>query len=207
MSEIIAHLIRHAVLHIAQEGVKEYSKWRAETQRRKEEAARMEEEAAIRRGIKKITAPTFDDGSTEAVVRNLYKNEGDIVKKGEKLMQVRTSKGHYETWYGPSCLEASGGGIIRVIAKHTGDTVTVGEILLFYTNAASIKENPGEAIITSLLKDVGEQVKPGDKVAIVRTTQGEKITQIATDELGIIKSIPKRVGDTVKQGDVMLYFK
>jgi 2-oxoglutarate dehydrogenase E2 component (dihydrolipoamide succinyltransferase) len=69
-----------------------------------------------------IRVPTLGESIVDATVATWLKHEGDLVKRGETLVELETDKVNVE-------VPAEQDGVLQEIVKQEGDTVAVGEVL------------------------------------------------------------------------------
>lgn len=154
-----------------------------------------------------ILMPRLSDTMTEGVIATWHKKIGDPVKKGELLAEVETDKATME-------LESYKEGTLLHIGAEKGSKLQVNDLL-------AIIGNPGEDI-SSLIKGNNPDVSPAKKeepkkdTTLPATSNQQPATDISkieeavlmprlsdTMEAGVIASWNKKVGDTVKKGDVL----
>ncbi|MEQ2527446.1 2-oxo acid dehydrogenase subunit E2 [Bacillaceae bacterium CLA-AA-H227] len=70
-----------------------------------------------------ITLPRLSDTDEESLITFWHKSEGDIVKKGDVLVEVQTEKAVSE-------IESDRSGVVVKIHKKRGEVIAVGEILI-----------------------------------------------------------------------------
>ncbi len=69
-----------------------------------------------------IRVPTLGESIVDATIASWLKNEGDVVQRGETLVELETDKVNVE-------VSAEQDGILQKVVKQVGDTVAVGEVL------------------------------------------------------------------------------
>jgi len=163
-----------------------------------------------------ILMPRLSDTMTEGVIASWHKKVGDTVKKGDLLAEVETDKATMD-------LESYKDGTLLYVGTDKGGKVQVNELL-------AIIGAPGEDI-TSLVKGGGAPAAapapaPADQkatsaapasapaaTAAPATAQGEDISKLEgvilmprlsdTMTEGVIADWHKKVGDSVKKGEVL----
>src|SRR5258706_10279009 len=97
-----------------------------------------------------IIMPKMGDAMTEGKVVRWYKNAGDVVKKGEPLLEIETDKVNLD-------LEAESDGTLGKLEAQEGQVVPVGGVL---TNILAAGEKPaGEKADQRRMTDVKDAVK------------------------------------------------
>jgi 2-oxoglutarate dehydrogenase E2 component (dihydrolipoamide succinyltransferase) len=69
-----------------------------------------------------IRVPSMGESIVDAVIAAWLKNEGDVVRQGETLVELETDKVNVE-------VSADQNGVLQKIIRHEGDTVAVGDVL------------------------------------------------------------------------------
>lgn len=72
--------------------------------------------------VTKIVMPPLGETMDEGKIIRWLKKEGDMVERGEPILEVETDKVNIE-------VEAFGTGILRKIIVEEGETVPIGELL------------------------------------------------------------------------------
>ena len=160
-----------------------------------------------------ILMPRLSDTMTEGVIAAWHKKVGDTVKKGDLLAEVETDKATMD-------LESYKDGTLLYTGTDKGGTIQVNDLL-------AIIGKPGEDIAT-LVKNPGSSATPAANQAVPAPTpspapapaqapvaQGPS-TDISTmqevilmprlsDTMteGVIAEWHKKIGDTVKKGDIL----
>ncbi|MES1159804.1 MAG: pyruvate dehydrogenase complex dihydrolipoamide acetyltransferase [Bacteroidota bacterium] len=163
-----------------------------------------------------ILMPRLSDTMTEGVIAAWHKKVGDSVKKGDLLAEVETDKATMD-------LESYKDGTLLYVGTDKGGKVQVNELL-------AIIGAPGEDI-SSLVKGGGAPAPAADQkaapasapaaapapapaaTATAPAAQGEDISKMEgvilmprlsdTMTEGVIADWHKKVGDTVKKGEVL----
>jgi len=162
-----------------------------------------------------ILMPRLSDTMTEGVIASWHKKVGDTVKKGDLLAEVETDKATMD-------LESYKDGTLLYVGTDKGGKVQVNELL-------AIIGAPGEDI-SSLVKGGGTPAAtapiPADQkaasmapasapaaTAAPAAAQGEDISKLEgvilmprlsdTMTEGVIADWHKKVGDTVKKGEIL----
>jgi pyruvate dehydrogenase E2 component (dihydrolipoamide acetyltransferase) len=149
-----------------------------------------------------ITMPRLSDTMTEGVVATWLKKVGDTIKTGEILAEIETDKAtmEFESFYD---------GVLLHIGIQEGESAPVDALL-------AIVGKQGEDISTLLtagapqkqiapLEDVKTETKiaktPSDIPAGVKVVTMPRLSDTMTT--GTVASWLKKVGDTVKEGDIL----
>ena len=153
-----------------------------------------------------ILMPRLSDTMTEGVIAAWHKKVGDPVKKGDLLAEVETDKATME-------LESYKDGVLLHLGGAKGSKIQVNELLAIIGNA-------GEDI-SSLLNSTTPAASPASEVKAEPTpspapaaTTAHEPAALAdevvlmprlsdTMEAGVIAAWHKKVGDTVKKGEVL----
>jgi pyruvate dehydrogenase E2 component (dihydrolipoamide acetyltransferase) len=156
-----------------------------------------------------ILMPRLSDTMTEGVIASWHKKVGDAVKKGDLLAEVETDKATME-------LESYKDGTLLHVGGDKGSKLQVNDLL-------AIIGKPGEDI-SSLVKGGGvaptKSVEPAGKeepkaaapqvkppAASVDISKMEEVILMPrlsdTMTEGVIAGWQKKVGDTVKKGDIL----
>src|SRR3954454_11212652 len=88
-----------------------------------------------------IIMPKMGDAMTEGKVIRWYKNAGDVVKKGEPLLEIETDKVNLD-------LEAEQDGTLGDVGAAAGQVVEVGGVLATIL-AEGEKAAPKRAVVTA----------------------------------------------------------
>ena len=147
-----------------------------------------------------ITMPRLSDTMTEGVVATWLKKVGDTIKTGEILAEIETDKAtmEFESFYD---------GVLLHIGIHEGESAPVDALL-------AIVGKQGEDISTLLTAGAPEkQTTPLEEVKTETTKTsseipaGVKVVTMPrlsdTMTTGTVASWLKKVGDTVKEGDIL----
>lgn len=160
----------------------------------------------------KILMPRLSDTMTEGVIAAWHKKVGDTVKKGDLLAEVETDKATME-------LESYKDGVLLHIGTEKGGKLQVDDLLAIVgeagedisgllggSNAAPAKQ---EAAKTEE-KPATQQPKEEKPAATGSTLDISKMDEVVlmprlsdTMTEGVIAGWNKKVGDTVKKGDVL----
>ena len=149
-----------------------------------------------------ITMPRLSDTMTEGVVATWLKKVGDTIKTGEILAEIETDKAtmEFESFYD---------GVLLHIGIQEGESAPVDALL-------AIVGKQGEDISTLLtagapqkqiapLEDVKTETKiaktPSDIPAGVKVVTMPRLSDTMTT--GTVATWLKKVGDTVKEGDIL----
>jgi pyruvate dehydrogenase E2 component (dihydrolipoamide acetyltransferase) len=154
-----------------------------------------------------ILMPRLSDTMTEGVIAAWHKNIGDTVKKGDLLAEIETDKATME-------LESYKDGTLLHIGIDKGGKLQVNDVLaiigkqgedittLLNSGSAAVKKEETKKEIT-----VAEITEPVKSPALTDVSNMEEVVLMPrlsdTMEEGVIASWQKKVGDTVKKGDVL----
>ncbi|MDZ4071619.1 MAG: pyruvate dehydrogenase complex dihydrolipoamide acetyltransferase [Sediminibacterium sp.] len=156
-----------------------------------------------------ILMPRLSDTMTEGVIAAWHKNVGDAVKKGDLLAEIETDKATME-------LESYQDGILLHIGTPKGGKLQVNDLLAIFGKA-------GEDISTILAQHAGGNAAPAAvsapapeaAPAQVATSSAPTMDISSMEEVvlmprlsdtmteGVIAGWHKKVGDTVKKGEVL----
>ncbi len=163
-----------------------------------------------------ILMPRLSDTMTEGVIAEWHKNVGDAVKKGDLLAEVETDKATME-------LESYKDGILLHIGAGKGGKLQVNDLLAIIGTKGEdisnvIKENTGGSAKTETGASVEEKpadtpkeapkpVQPQPAIAATDLSKMEEVILMPrlsdTMTEGVIAAWHKKVGDTIKKGDVL----
>ncbi|HVM87744.1 MAG TPA: pyruvate dehydrogenase complex dihydrolipoamide acetyltransferase [Puia sp.] len=156
-----------------------------------------------------ILMPRLSDTMTEGVIASWHKKVGDPVKKGDLLAEVETDKATME-------LESYKDGILLHVGGEKGSKLQVNDLL-------AIIGKQGEDI-SSLIKGsaaVSKFAEPAKKETTAPATEAKTAAAVAAIDIskmeevilmprlsdtmteGVIAGWQKKVGDTVKKGDIL----
>jgi len=156
-----------------------------------------------------ILMPRLSDTMTEGVIAAWHKNVGDAVKKGDLLAEIETDKATME-------LESYQDGILLHIGTPKGGKLQVNDLLAIFGKA-------GEDISALLAQHAGGNAAPAATAAPTPTPEAAPAPAAATPAMdvssmeevvlmprlsdtmteGVIAGWHKKVGDTVKKGEVL----
>jgi pyruvate dehydrogenase E2 component (dihydrolipoamide acetyltransferase) len=156
-----------------------------------------------------ILMPRLSDTMTEGVIAAWHKNVGDAVKKGDLLAEIETDKATME-------LESYQDGILLHIGTPKGGKLQVNDLLAIFGKA-------GEDISALLAQHAGGNAAPAAvsapapeaATAPVATSSAPTMDISSMEEVvlmprlsdtmteGVIAGWHKKVGDTVKKGEVL----
>ena len=148
-----------------------------------------------------IIVPSAGESVTEVFIGKWRKQSGDVVKKGDVLVDLESQKATFE-------LESDYAGRLEILFPTTGDKVNIGEVIANIDDAA----NPSPALQTpspqasSPQASAGEGVKPAASPSVreilteknlnVDTVQGSgKNGRILKED--VLKNTPAPVGATL----------
>lgn len=155
-----------------------------------------------------ILMPRLSDTMTEGVIAAWHKNVGDTVKKGDLLAEIETDKATME-------LESYQDGVLLHIGTPRGGKLQVNDLLAIFGQA-------GEDVSALIAQNAGATSAPAPAEAAPAATSTAPTTQTASavdvsamEEVvlmprlsdtmteGVIAGWQKKVGDTVKKGEVL----
>ena len=155
-----------------------------------------------------ITMPRLSDTMTEGVVATWLKKVGDTVKEGEILAEIETDKAtmEFESFHNGTLLHigiqegesAPVDSLLAIIGKEGEDISS----LLSDSNTKEKEENSASSEKANTEEPKSESVKPTNslpKGVIVVTMP--RLSDTMTD--GTVATWIKKVGDTVKEGDIL----
>ncbi len=161
----------------------------------------------------KILMPRLSDTMTEGVIAAWHKKVGDKVKKGDLLAEVETDKATME-------LESYKDGTLLHIGSDKGGKLQVNDLLaiigapgedvsglLKETGAAPAKEEkpaaepPKQAAVAEPKKEAAPATAAMDLTKVDEVILMPRLSDTMTE--GVIAAWHKKVGDTVKKGDLL----
>ncbi len=155
-----------------------------------------------------ILMPRLSDTMTEGVVAAWHKNVGDTVKKGDLLAEIETDKATME-------LESYQDGVLLHIGTPRGGKLQVNDLLAIFGKAgedvtALIAQNTGA---TNAPTAVETAPTPAAAPAAIASTPAVDVSAMEEVVLmprlsdtmteGVIAGWHKKVGDSVKKGEVL----
>ena len=166
-----------------------------------------------------ILMPRLSDTMTEGVIAAWHKKVGDTVKKGDLLAEVETDKATME-------LESYKDGVLLHIGADKGGKLQVNDLLAIIGSAgedisshiksggaqttASSQPAPAEKPAASPQQPAAKPATSTSKAATVEAIDISKMDEVVlmprlsdTMTEGVIASWNKKVGDTVKKGEVL----
>ena len=154
-----------------------------------------------------ILMPRLSDTMTEGVIAAWHKNVGDTVKKGDLLAEIETDKATME-------LESYQDGVLLHIGTPRGGKLQVNDLLAIFGKqgediSALIAQNSGGAApapATSAAPAAATTPAPTaassiDVSAMEEVVLMPRLSDTMTE--GVIAGWHKKVGDTVKKGEVL----
>ena len=156
-----------------------------------------------------ILMPRLSDTMTEGVIAAWHKNVGDTVKKGDLLAEIETDKATME-------LESYQDGVLLHIGTPRGGKLQVNDLLAIFGKqgediSALIAQNSGGAAsapATSAAPAAATTPAPAapaasaiDVSAMEEVVLMPRLSDTMTE--GVIAGWHKKVGDTVKKGEVL----
>ena len=153
-----------------------------------------------------ILMPRLSDTMTEGVIAAWHKNVGDTVKKGDLLAEIETDKATME-------LESYQDGVLLHIGTPRGGKLQVNDLLAIFGRA-------GEDVTALIAQNTGATnaatpVETATPAAPVAANSTPTIDVSSMEEVvlmprlsdtmteGVIAGWQKKVGDTVKKGEVL----
>jgi pyruvate dehydrogenase E2 component (dihydrolipoamide acetyltransferase) len=155
-----------------------------------------------------ILMPRLSDTMTEGVIAAWHKNVGDTVKKGDLLAEIETDKATME-------LESYQDGVLLHIGTPRGGKLQVNDLLAIFGKqgediSALIAQNSGGAAPASVAQTAPAATTPApaapaanamDVSAMEEVVLMPRLSDTMTE--GVIAGWHKKVGDTVKKGEVL----
>jgi pyruvate dehydrogenase E2 component (dihydrolipoamide acetyltransferase) len=155
-----------------------------------------------------ILMPRLSDTMTEGVIAAWHKNVGDTVKKGDLLAEIETDKATME-------LESYQDGVLLHIGTPRGGKLQVNDLLAIFGKqgediSALIAQNSGGAAPASVAQTAPATTTPApaapaanamDVSAMEEVVLMPRLSDTMTE--GVIAGWHKKVGDTVKKGEVL----
>lgn len=155
-----------------------------------------------------ILMPRLSDTMTEGVIAAWHKNIGDTVKKGDLLADVETDKATME-------LESYQDGVLLHIGTPTGGKLQVNDLLAIFGKAGEdisgllAKYSGGAAAVAAEPVPAATAPAPAsapaaaamDVSAMEEVVLMPRLSDTMTE--GVIASWQKKIGDTVKKGEVL----
>ncbi len=153
---------------------------------------------------KVITMPRLSDTMTEGVVASWLKQVGDTIKQGDILAEIETDKATME-------FESFHDGVLLHIGVQVGETASVDSLLAIIGQAgediSSLLNNSSSNIVTeqntaeSTTSEIAPTTKTNEIPAGVKVVTMPRLSDTMTD--GTVATWLKKVGDVVKQGDIL----
>jgi pyruvate dehydrogenase E2 component (dihydrolipoamide acetyltransferase) len=134
-----------------------------------------------------VIMPKMGDAMTEGKVIRWYKNAGDVVKKGEPLLEIETDKVNLD-------LEAEQDGTLGDVTAAAGQMVEVGGVLATILGAGEKRTAPVKASVAPAASPANEQ--PAKAKAVAGAAAGGPQTSAAPQEPAR-RSIDKK--DSIKR--------
>ncbi len=155
-----------------------------------------------------ILMPRLSDTMTEGVIAAWHKNVGDTVKKGDLLAEIETDKATME-------LESYQDGVLLHIGTPRGGKLQVNDLLAIFGKAgedvsALIAQNTGAANVPAPVEAAPAAspvatAAPAANAVDFSTMEEVVLMPRLSDTMteGVIAGWQKKVGDTVKKGEVL----
>ncbi len=97
-----------------------------------------------------IRVPILGESIVDATIASWNKKEGDLVQRGEVLLELETDKINVD-------VTAEQDGVLRKVTKQVGDTVAVGETIAVIEDSANATENVAKSNGTSSVEVASQQ--------------------------------------------------
>jgi len=97
-----------------------------------------------------IRVPVLGESIVDATIASWLKKEGELVQRGEVLIELETDKINVE-------VNAEQDGILRNVTKQVGDTVAVGEVIAVIEDGAKATESVAKSNGASSVEAVSQQ--------------------------------------------------
>lgn len=153
---------------------------------------------------KVITMPRLSDTMTEGVVASWLKEVGDTIKQGDILAEIETDKATME-------FESFHDGVLLHIGVQVGETAPVDSLLAIIGKAGEdisslLNNSSSEIVVEEKIVDntITKNTPPsgaGGLPAGVKVVTMPRLSDTMTD--GTVATWLKKVGDVVKQGDIL----
>ena len=155
-----------------------------------------------------ILMPRLSDTMTEGVIAAWHKNVGDTVKKGDLLAEIETDKATME-------LESYQDGVLLHIGTPRGGKLQVNDLLAIFGKqgediSALIAQNTGAATPAASAPATPAATTTAPAAATASTLDVSAMEEVVlmprlsdTMTEGVIAGWHKKVGDTVKKGEVL----
>jgi len=155
-----------------------------------------------------ILMPRLSDTMTEGVIAAWHKNVGDTVKKGDLLAEIETDKATME-------LESYQDGVLLHIGTPRGGKLQVNDLLAIFgkqgedisaliaqhANGAAPAAAPAPAATPSPAPAASAPASTIDVSAMEEVVLMPRLSDTMTE--GVIAGWHKKIGDTVKKGEVL----
>lgn len=155
-----------------------------------------------------ILMPRLSDTMTEGVIAAWHKNVGDTVKKGDLLAEIETDKATME-------LESYQDGVLLHIGTPRGGKLQVNDLLAIFgkqgedisaliaqhANGAAPAAAPAPAATPSSAPAASAPASTIDVSAMEEVVLMPRLSDTMTE--GVIAGWHKKIGDTVKKGEVL----
>ncbi len=155
-----------------------------------------------------ILMPRLSDTMTEGVIAAWHKNVGDTVKKGDLLAEIETDKATME-------LESYQDGVLLHIGTPRGGKLQVNDLLAIFGKAgedvtALIAQNTGAANVPTPVETAPAAAPVATATPTANGVDFSTMEEVVlmprlsdTMTEGVIAGWQKKVGDTVKKGEVL----
>jgi pyruvate dehydrogenase E2 component (dihydrolipoamide acetyltransferase) len=152
-----------------------------------------------------ILMPRLSDTMTEGVIAAWHKKVGDTVEKGDLLAEIETDKATME-------LESYQNGVLLHVGTPRGGKLQVNDLLAILGKAgedvsALVAQHVGGAVATPEVKEAAPAAPTTSTASSVDLSTMEEVVLMPrlsdTMTEGVIANWHKKVGDSVKKGDVL----
>ncbi len=153
-----------------------------------------------------VIMPALEMAQESGVLVNWLKQDGELVTKGEPLMEIETDKVTVE-------IEAPASGLLRGILAREGDVVPVGQTIAWILEPgeqlpASVPVNlPSGRKISSHLSDNGTKPQPSMTPAKNISVEVSPVARNIAEENGVDLSLVAPSGRRIEKADVMAYIR
>ena len=151
-----------------------------------------------------INMPRLSDTMEEGTVAKWFKKVGDIIKEGDILAEIETDKATME-------FEAFYEGELLHIGVNEGETAPVDSLLAIIgeknENISKYIDEPSKDSITKKSDVKSENIVVNENKPITNINKNLEVINMPrlsdTMEEGVVASWNKKVGDIVKEGDIL----
>ena len=153
-----------------------------------------------------VIMPALEMAQESGVLVNWLKQDGELVSKGEPLMEIETDKVTVE-------IEAPASGLLRGILARVGDVVPVGQTIAWILEPgeplpASVPTNmPTGRKTSSLPSDNGAKPQPSGAPVGITSVEVSPLARNIAEENGVDLSLVAPSGRRIEKADVMAYIQ